>query len=228
VTTRRSGEVSSLDVALLARIGRTANLVAAARALGISRDRANYRLRHLARAFGGPVVATARGGSGHGGTLLTPLGDRVAHGGFDVLELGAGRRRGPVANRLVGTYRAGPPPSVAFGRSLSLRVAFPGRDRERVGVVVDPDAIVVARHRFESSARNVVAATVDAVRPGPDPFGRLLVARVGPVRLAVSVTPEPVRSLGLVRGRRVFLYVKATALRRVGGPAAPSRGSPRS
>jgi molybdate transport repressor ModE-like protein/molybdopterin-binding protein len=227
--TSRPSAVSSLDVTLLERIGSTSNVVIAARELGISRDRANYHLRRLARAFGGPVVATARGGSGHGGTLLTPLGDRIAHGGFDVLELlGTGRPTTPV-NRLTGTYRTGPPPALELGGGLALRVAFAAKDGERVTVLLDPEAIVVARERFPSSARNVVAATVEAVRGGTGPYGRRLVVRAGPTRFTVAMTAEPVRSLGLVRGRRVYLYVKATALRRVGRrPGRASPGSPRS
>jgi molybdate transport repressor ModE-like protein/molybdopterin-binding protein len=227
--TARPPAVSSLDVSLLERIGSTANVVAAAQALGISRDRANYHLRRLARAFGGPVVASARGGAAHGGTLLTPLGDRIARGGFDVLDLlGSGRPAAP-ANLLVGTYRDGPSPHVEFAGGLALEVAFGGADGETVGVVLDPEAVVVARERFPSSARNVLAAMVEGVRRGPGPYGRLLSVRAGRVRLAVAVTAEPVRTLGLARGRRVYLYVKATALRRVGRPARrPSPGSPRS
>ncbi|MGP8078190.1 MAG: TOBE domain-containing protein [Thermoplasmata archaeon] len=227
--TDRPHVISSLDVALLERIGRTTTVVAAARDLGISRDRANYHLRRLARAFGGPVVAAERGGTGHGGTLLTPLGDRIAHGGFDILELLARRRVAAPVNLLAGTYRAGPPPRVELYGSLALRVAFAGVDGERLRLLLEPEAIVVARERFPSSARNVVAATVESVRPGAVPFGRLVVARAGPIRLTVAVTAEPVRTLGLAPGRRVFLYVKATALRRIGrSPGRASRGSPRS
>jgi len=218
--TDRPTAVSSLDVALLERIASTSNVVAAARELGISRDRANYHLGRLARAFGGPVVATERGGAGHGRTRLTPLGDRIVRGGFDVVEMLGARPWGAPANLLRGTYRAGPPPTVDLGGTLALRVAFAADDGERVRVVLDPEAIVVARERFPSSARNVLAATVEAVRPGTGPLGRILVARVGRARLRVALTDEPVRTLGLARGRRIYLYVKATALRRVG----PSRG----
>jgi molybdopterin-binding protein len=45
-----------------------------------------------------------------------------------------------------------------------------------------------------------------------------LVARVGTRhRLRAAVTPGSVRELGLAPGRRVYLYVKATALRPVAG-----------
>ena len=226
--TARPVAVSALDVALLGRIGAAANVVVAARALGISRDRANYRLRRLARAFGGPVVRADRGGARHGTTVLTPLGDRIAHGGFDVVETLGPLPRGDDANRLRGTYRAGPPPEVELGPSLALRVAFRAADGEQVGVALDPESIVVARARFPSSARNVLPAVVEAVTAGGGPFGRLLFVRAGGQRLRVSVTAEPIRTLGLAPGRRVFLYVKATAIRRIAAARAVSRGSPRS
>jgi molybdate transport repressor ModE-like protein/molybdopterin-binding protein len=227
--TTRTDSVSSLDVELLERIGATASVVSAARALGISRDRANYHLSRLARAFGGPVVATERGGAHHGGSVLTPLGDRIARGGFEVLTLLGMRRTGAPSNLLVGTYRAGTTPEIDLGGSLALRVAFPAEDGERVAVLLDPESIVVARTRFPSSARNVLPATVLAIRPGDGPFGRLVVVRAGRrTRLQVAVTREPIRTLGLARGRRVYLYVKATALRRVARVPRASRGSPRS
>ncbi|MFY9716692.1 MAG: TOBE domain-containing protein [Thermoplasmata archaeon] len=221
---RRS--VSSLDVALLQQIGARASVVAAAHALTISRDRANYRLRSLSRTFGGSVVSAARGGSRHGGTHLTPLGDRIARGGFAVLD-SLGPTPSPSAvNLLRGTYRAGPPPEVRLGGSLVLRVAFAAEDGEPVRLVLDPEAIVVARVRFASSARNVLSATVESVRSGPGPFGRSIWVRAGRTRLRVAVTAEPIRALGLAPGRRVYLYVKATALRRVAPSASP--GSRRS
>ncbi len=219
---RRPAPVSDLDVALLREVGRHANVVAAARTLGISRDRAVYRIARLARAFGGPVVVAERGGRGHGESRLTPLGDRVAQGGFDALELLSARPAEPVGrpNLLTGTYRAGPPPSVDVGRRLALRVAFAAKDGAQVSVLLDPESVLLARGRFPSSARNVLPGVVERDAPGPGPEERTAVVRVGDARLRVALTPETVERLGLARGRRVFLYVKATALRRV----APSPG----
>jgi len=223
--TARTPSVSSLDVELLGEVGSTGSVVRAARALGISRDRAVYHLARMSRAFGAPVVAAARGGPAHGQTLLTPLGDRIAHGGFDVLEPPRRPRPAGAANVLRGQYRRGPPPTVDVGRGLRLVVAFPAEDGAPVRVVLDPEAIVVARGVFASSARNVVRGIVRAVRPSAEPLGRTLVVHVGATSIAVSIAAETVRALGLAPGRAVYLYVKATALRRVG---APSHGSPRS
>ncbi len=221
---RRPSPVSDVDVALLKEVGRRASVVAAARALGISRDRAVYRLRRLARAFGGPVVVAERGGTRHGETRLTALGDRVAHGGFEAIELLAARpaERETHPNLLTGTYRAGPPPSVDVGR-LALRVAFSATDGARVSLLLDPEAVLVARGRFPSSARNVLPGVVERNAPGPGPEERTAIVRVGDARLRVALTPETVERLGLARGRRVFLYVKATALRRVARPSSRGR-----
>ncbi len=214
----RPSIVTSDDVALLRSIGRERSLVVASRRAGISRDRAVYRIRRLARAFGGPVVVGVRGGADHGGTVLTPLGDRIARGGFDSIQLLGGRPATPAEqpNLWRGIYRRGRAPEVRIGRTLRVRVAFDADDGAAVAVLLDPDAIVVARSRFASSARNVLGGTVAAVRPGRGGFARTLVVRCSGVPVRVTVTPETVQQFGLRPGVRVWLYIKATALRRVG------------
>jgi molybdopterin-binding protein/molybdate transport repressor ModE-like protein len=226
--TRRPEHVSATDVALLVALGQERSVVAASRRVGISRDRAVYRIARLSRAFGGPVVAGVRGGPGHGGSQLTELGHRVVRQGFDTVELIDARPLAapPSPNRLEGTYRARPGPSVRLGDGVELRVTFPARDQERVALLLDPEAILVARERFPTSARNVLPATVESVSNGPGRLDRTLTVRVGPMALRASVTAETVRQLRLRAGARVWLYVKATALRRVARRA--SRGSLRS
>jgi molybdate transport system regulatory protein len=223
----RPNLVTNTDVALLRSLARERSLVRASREVGISRDRAVYRIGRMARAFGGPVVRATRGGSSGGGTTLTPLGDRIARGGFDSVELVAGWPLPPTdaPNVLHGTYRRAPSPTVDVGRGLSLRVAFDAEDGEPVTLLLDPETILVARERFASSARNVLTGTVASLRRERGRAHPTLTVRVGPQRLRVAVTDEPVRQLGLAPGVPVLLYVKATALRRVG---APTRGSPRS
>ena len=109
-----------------------------------------------------------------------------------------------------------------MGRSLRLRVAFDASDGEAVSVLLDPESVLVARRHFPSSARNVLRATVEAVRREPGNLGVTLFVRCPGARLRVAMTDEPVRQLGLRTGATVWLYVKATALRRVGEtPAAP-------
>lgn len=218
--THRANLVTSTDVALLRSLAQERSIAGASRRLGISRDRAVYRISRLAEAFGGPVVHGVRGGAGHGGTTLTTLGDRIAHGGFDSVELLDARPVTPLPapNLLRGVYRSSPYPEVRVGRALRLRVAFSAEDGEKVSVLLDPESVVVARRRFASSARNVIPATVVSVTPSEDHLETTLGVRTPGGRLRVAMTEEPVRQLGLRPGTPVYLYVKATALRRVSEP----------
>jgi len=213
----RADVVSSTDVALLRALSRRRSLVEASRRVGITRDRAVYRIARLARAFGGPVVEGVRGGVDHGRTVLTALGDRIARGGFGSLELLDARPVAPLSrpNLLHGTYRRMPPPEVRVGRSLRLRVAFGAEDGATVAVLLDPEAVVLARRRFPSSARNVLAGVVERLRRDREELDRSVVVRCSGHRLRVAMTEEAVRQLRLRPGARVWLYVKATALRRV-------------
>jgi molybdate transport repressor ModE-like protein/molybdopterin-binding protein len=215
---RRNERVTSTDLALLRSIGRERSVVAASRRVGISRDRAVYRLGRLARAFGGPVVAGMRGGRGHGGSALTSLGDRIARGTFDALELLEAAPVEPLSrpNLVRGVYHAGPEPEVVVDRTLRLKVAFAADEGQPVALALDPEAIVVARRRFPSSARNVIPGRVESARRSGSALGTTLIVRIGSTRVRVALTDAPVRQLGLRPGAAVVLYVKATALRRVG------------
>ena len=226
--TARPRVVTDTDVALLRTLARERSVVAASRTVGISRDRATYRLARLAQAFGGPVVTSVRGGRAHGTTRLTPLGDRIVRRGFDSVELLDARPLAPpsMSNLLRGTYHGRPSPEVVVGSHIRLRVAFDADEGERVAVLLDPESVLIARGRFASSARNVLPGIVERVRPGPSPTGATLVVRVDSSRLRVAVTDFSVQHLRLTRGVRVWLYVKATALRRVGAASAKAtRGS---
>ncbi|MGC2788971.1 MAG: TOBE domain-containing protein [Thermoplasmata archaeon] len=222
--------VTDRDVALLRSVGREGSVVGASRRVGITRDRAVYRLDRLSRAFGGPVTTSVHGGRGHGGTRLTELGDQVARGGFDSVELLGARPFSPLSspNVLRGVYHAARAPEVVVNDELHLRVAFAADEGEYVSLLLDPEAVLVARRRFASSARNVLSGTVVSVR-STGANGRTLLVRVGSVRLRADVTPEPVRELDLRPGASVVLYVKATALRRVELPSpGATHGSLRS
>jgi len=205
--------LTPLDVRLLRELEREVNLVRAARAIGVGRDRAVYRLQRLARLFGGAVALGRHGGPTPGTTRLTPLGRRL-------LRRATGAR--PGVNRWSGVYRRAPSRRVVLGPNLELEVAFRARDGEAVSVEVDPEAFVVARRRVNLSARNALGATVERVERHLD--GTALV-RAGwggrPVR--VALTSGSVDRLHLAPGVRAYLYVKAVAVRR-----APSPGSPRS
>jgi len=201
------------DVRLLGALARTANVVRAAGDLGIGRDRAVYRLRRLARLYGGPVATARRGGRLGGTTRLSPLGRRL-------LAQATGVH--PGANRWTGIYHAGPPAVVDLGEGIRLAVAFRAPEGRRVTVEVDPEAWVLARHPAALSARIALRGRVESVRRRSRGTVHVTV-RWGPRRVRAAITEESVRRLGIVRDRRVILYAKAVAVRRV-----LTLGSPRS
>jgi molybdopterin-binding protein/molybdate transport repressor ModE-like protein len=205
--------LTPVDVRLLRALAREPNLVHAAHALGLGRDRAVYRLKRLTRLFGRPVALGERGGPHPGGTRLTPLGRRLLRTASGVP---------PGANLWTGTYRRGPPPTVVFGPGSSLEVSFRAREGSEVTIEVDPEGFVVARRPVTLSARNALRTTIEQVRTHPD--GTVtLVARWGERPVRVALTSGAVTRLGLTTGTRAYLYVKAVAVRR-----APSPGSLRS
>jgi molybdopterin-binding protein/molybdate transport repressor ModE-like protein len=224
----RARVVTDTDIALLRAVGKDRSVVAASAHVGLSRDQATYRIARLARLFGGAVVAGVRGGRAHGGTRLTALGDRIARRGFDSVELLPPPSVLPPrrSNLLRGVYHGRPSPEVTVGRGVRLRVTFAAGEGESVSLRLDPEAILVAPAQFPSSARNVLPATVAAFQRGRPPLGSTLLVRTGAHRLRVAITEESVRQLRLARGSPVWLYVKATAVQRVGRPAGrPTRGS---
>jgi molybdate transport repressor ModE-like protein/molybdopterin-binding protein len=215
--------VTPLDISLLAAVDRVGSVVAAARSVGVSRDRAVYRIARLRERAGGAVVTTRRGGAAGGRTGLTARGRAVLEGGAEAAAWPEGGRP-PRHQNLTGVYRTDPEPRLFASDGFSAAVAFVARDGERLTVTLDPEAIVVALGTTRSSARNSWPGVVEKVRTpaGDGPAGRReLSVRVGRHSLTVAVTERSVRALGLKPGRRVTLLAKATALRRVGA----TRGS---
>lgn len=200
--------LTPVDVRLLTELVREPNLVHAARALGIGRDRAVYRLRRLERLFDGAVATGHRGGTTPGVTRLTPFGRRL-------LRSAIGRHSG--TNRWTGIYRAGPSPRVEVAPGTALEVSFRGREGERVTVEVDPEAFVVARRSVDLSARNALATTIERVQTHTNGTA-LIVARWEGVPVRVALTASSVERLGLKPRTRAFLYLKAVAVRRAPSP----------
>ncbi len=194
-----SGErwLTPTDVRLLGSLARTPNLVRAARAIGIERDRAVYRLQRLSRLYGRAVAVGRRGGVTPGATRLTALGRRL-------LERAGGPSTS--AQHWVGSFHVGPPPRVVVGPGRELVVSFRASDGQRVAVDVDPEAFVVARRRAELSARNVLRARA---RPGRPPAARDGRARSGLGRHAGA--------------RRAHLGVGRAPAAHPGGPGLPVR-----
>jgi len=70
---------------LIARIGETGSISAAARAMGMSYRRAWQLVEALNHDFREPVIATAIGGTRGGGARVTPFGERLL-GRFRAME----------------------------------------------------------------------------------------------------------------------------------------------
>ncbi|MCI4326499.1 MAG: TOBE domain-containing protein [Thermoplasmata archaeon] len=221
--TARVFVVTPVDIALLAALDRDGSVVGAARAVGISRDRAVYRLERLRERTGAAVVTTRRGGANGGRSGLTARGRAVLEGGAEAAAWPE-RDRPPKHQSLTGVYRSDPEPRLFAPDGFSAAVAFVAPEGQRATVTLDPESIVVAIGSVRSSARNAWPGIVESVRTpaGEGPSGRReLAVRVGRHRLTVAVTERSVQALGLRPGRRVTLLAKATALRPVGA----TRGS---
>jgi molybdate transport system regulatory protein len=85
---------------LLEAIDREGELRAAAGRLGMSYMRAWTLLREMNRAFGRPLVETARGGNIHGTARLTELGRRVL-AVYREMERRSARAAGPAWRKLL-------------------------------------------------------------------------------------------------------------------------------
>ena len=216
--TERSRDVvvTPLDIELLAALEATGSIVEACSRIRITRDLGMYRLRRLSRAAREPVVVSVRGGSDRGGTTLTDRGRRILRHGVGPLRTSRTSKAAPSVNILRGIWRSAPQPHVDLNGGVSLIVTFTAREEESVRVAIEPEAIVMARSRFESSARNVISGTVDAVRR-LDALRALVHVRLArEVWLDAAVTPRSLRLLGITKGARIFLYLKATAGARLG------------
>jgi molybdate transport system regulatory protein len=210
--------VTPVDIALLAALDRVGTVVAAARSVGISRNRAVYRLARLSERAGGSVVTTHRGGARGGESGLTARGRAVLEGGSEAAAWPQGARP-PRHQSLTGVFHSDPEPRLFASDGFSAAVAFVAGEGERVTVTIDPESIVVAIGALRSSARNAWSGIVERVRTpsGEGASGRReLSVLVGRHRLTVAVTERSVLALGLKPGRRVTLLAKATALRPVG------------
>ena len=221
--TERPAPVTELDLALLRALTTAPTLVAACRRLGITRDRGMYRLARLARIAGAPAVASEHGGRFGGGSRLTAKGRALLRRGADAFLLAPTVRSGAhEGGALRGTYHARPDPSVVLPRGLTLHVAFDAHEGEPVVVAVDPEAVLLAPRAFASSARNRFVGEVLGLRRRARSTREVTVAVRGH-QFRAAVTNESVRALRLTRGRRVVLYVKATAVRRLPGPLSRGR-----
>jgi molybdate transport system regulatory protein len=230
VTGRRTGFLTPSDVALLSAVARTGSVAAASRRESISRYRGLYRLARLSEEFGGRLVTGDRGGASHGGARLTELGWRLLRHGSEVLPAAAASSSRPSwgVTALRGAWHAEPFPHVDLAGGPTLAVTFQAEEGRSVTVAVEPEAVVLARGNFPTSARNALPGVVRRIRHrvGASSLDVALVeVSVGRRTVGALVTDRAVRALNLVPGRRVVAYVKATAIRRVGELTRGSRRS---
>jgi molybdopterin-binding protein/molybdate transport repressor ModE-like protein len=205
------------DVRLLEAVAREGSLAAAARAIGIHRDRGVYRMERLGRIAGGPVLAADKGGAARGSSRLTRRGWALLHRSATAgpAAADAAGRPSPVGPTILsGRFTRRPYPAVRLPGGISLAVGFRAADGQSVRVAVDPESVLLARRAFATSARNVLHGRVGRRRVVPGGLVRIDL-HVGPVRLASLVTRRAVRSLRLAPGSPVVLFIKATALRPV-------------
>lgn len=208
---RRESIVRPQDVALLATLSREPNLVKACATLGISRDRGFYALERMGRIAGGPVVSTRRGGDG-GSTTLTSRGRTLLGAGVGASDLTSSHQ----STVLEGTWHARPAPHVTLPDGPDLFVSFQAEEGGAVTISVDPEAVIVARKHYPTSARNVLRGRVHGLHRDKGVWN--LEALVGNHTFVVALTAESVKILRLRRGVTAWLYLKATAIHRLGGP----------
>ena len=184
-----SRESSDKRFDILRRIGEGGSISEAARRAGVSYKAAWQAIETLSNLAGTPMVETAVGGSGGGGTLLTSAGWRVLEAAalldqaraqvLAVLEPGATGMHGGMH----GGVHAGPG-LAALALRTSMRNQFPCE----------------VHSLFSTGGRVRVGL---ALGKGP-PEGQLLFARI---------TRESAQLLELARGRQVLALCKATAVR---------------
>ena len=188
-----SRESSDKRFDILRRIGEGGSISEAARRAGVSYKAAWQAIETLSNLAGTPMVETAVGGSGGGGTLLTSAGWRVLEAAalldqaraqvLAVLEPGATRVHAGMHAGVHSGVHAGPG-LAALALRTSMRNQFPCE----------------VHSLFSTGGRVRVGL---ALGKGP-PEGRLLFARI---------TRESAQLLELARGRQVLALCKATAVR---------------
>ncbi|MGI0151565.1 MAG: TOBE domain-containing protein [Thermoplasmata archaeon] len=207
--------LTPVDLRLLASLERERNMVRACRSIDIRRDRGVYRLRRLERLLGHPLVRSRLGRGRRGTTELTAAGLGLLRTGRGASTVSPPRGSRPAESVVLrGSWSSRGGAHLRLERGPVLWVGFRAPAGERIAVAIDPEAVLVARRRILTSARNLLAGNVRSIRR-VDASRQLLGVDVGGLRITAVVTPESVRALRLTRGSRAYLYIKATAIRRI-------------
>ena len=190
-------ESSDKRVDILRRIGEGGSISEAARRAGVSYKAAWQAIETLGNLAGTPMVEKAVGGSGGGGTLLTPAGLRVLEAA-DLLEqaraqvlavLDAEASGAADAQGARGARGASVGPGLA---ALALRTSM--------------------RNQFPCEVHSLVRSG-GLVRVGLVLGSGLGVGLAGPPLLFARITRESAQLLALARGNQVLALCKATAVR---------------
>jgi len=209
------------DAELLRAIRDEGSLNAAAGELGRSYAHAHRRLGELEDAFG-PLVERTRGGSGGGGSALTPDA-RALLARFDRLRAEFTGLTSADENVLRGEVRERDGELAAVETDAGPVHALAPADASAVQVTVRADAVTLhepadAPGETATSARNRLAGEVVGVSGG-ETVGRVAIDVGLDEPLVAIVTLASVERLGLEPGVAVVASFKATATR-----ATPAAG----
>lgn len=172
--TTPAGDISPRRLALLAAIGETGSISAAARSVGITYKAAWDAVEAMNNLAGDVLVVAQHGGRGGGGAELTARGRRIV---ADLVRL------------------------------EELQARF--MERLRSEGDLDRSLALMKRITMKSSARNVLAGTVETVVPGGVSAEVSIFLRGGDCLCAV-ITRESAEELELAPGREVQALIKAS------------------
>ncbi|WP_280536052.1 TOBE domain-containing protein [Halopenitus sp. POP-27] len=221
-------EFGERDAALLQAIDRTGSVATASAKLERSRARALTRIETLEEGFG-TLVERTRGGSGGGGSQLTPTAETLLTR-YDRLQAALTAAAQVPETVLQGTVTAvdgelaTAETSVGEVRALRERNAI--EDGDAVQLRIGADAVTLsaadgASDPDSTSARNRVRGTVTEVAPGETV--RTVTIDVDGTTVTALVTSESASRLSLAGGRIVVATWKATATRMVPGRSSMVR-----
>ena len=176
-------------VALLEAIRDTGSMTQAARAVGISYKTAWDRVQGMHNAAPHPLVERSAGGTGGGGTRLTPYATQLV-GAFRELEQAHGQLLGRMSKQL--------------GRPASGTANQLGRPAELLHSI--------AALGLRTSARNQLAGTVGRIERGAVNAIVTLALPGGDDAVHAALTLTSLRELGLKKGVPAVALIKAPSV----------------
>lgn len=183
-------EASDKRIDILRRIGAAGSISEAARGAGVSYKAAWQALETLANLAGTPLVEKAVGGSGGGGAVLTPAGQRVLQAAEQLTQV-----RQDVLARLeqAGSGEVGAPGMAVLGLRTSMRNQFPCT----VGAVSPREGLVRVKLLLADGGTLYSRITRESVqllglKPG---LPVLALCKATAVQVARSIAPSPTRNV---------------------------------